>query len=113
MTRRELIERTRALVDEGGRLEREPELPGLRAWLAASDALLGAAWGTMERYHLAWLLVGKPKDAVRGRRMTPDEESAYVRVVARAKTAALRTSLAAARRGAPFPGEETVARGAR
>jgi hypothetical protein len=61
----------------------------------------------MDRYHLAWLMVGKPKAIVRGRPMTLDEESAYVREVAEAKTAALRMSLdAVERQGMPFVGEE-------
>ena len=61
----------------------------------------------MDRYHLAWLMVGKPKAIVRGRPMTPDEEAAYVREVADAKTAALRMSLdAVERQGMPFVGEE-------
>jgi hypothetical protein len=60
----------------------------------------------MDRYHLAWLLVGKPKAIVRGRQMTPDEEAAYVREVAEQKTAALRMSLdAVERQGMPFVGE--------
>ena len=41
---------------------------------ALSDDLLSTAWGSMDRYHLAWLMVGKPKEIVRGRPMTPDEE---------------------------------------
>ena len=60
----------------------------------------------MDRYHLAWLMVGKPKGIVRGRPMTPDEEAAYVREVAEQKTAALRMSLdAVERQGMPFVGE--------
>jgi hypothetical protein len=60
----------------------------------------------MDRYHLAWLLVGKPKGVVRGRPMTPDEEASYVREVADQKTAALRMSLdAVERQGMPFVGE--------
>jgi hypothetical protein len=60
----------------------------------------------MDRYHLAWLMVGKPRNPVRGRPMTPDEEAGYVREVAEAKTAALRTSLdAVERQGMPFRGE--------
>ena len=60
----------------------------------------------MDRYHLAWLMVGKPKAIVRGRPMTPDEEAAYVREVATQKTAALRMSLdAVERQGMPFVGE--------
>ena len=50
----------------------------------------------MDRYHLAWLMVGKPTDVIRGRAMTAEEEAAYVRAVADQKTAALRMSLDAA-----------------
>ncbi len=107
MTRDELITRTRQLVDEGERLQGDPSLGGLQTWLQLSDDLLVAAWGSMDRYHLSWLMVGKPKDIVRGRRMTPDEERAYVREVAGAKTSALRMSLdAVERQGMPFAGEE-------
>ena len=75
-------------------------------WLKRSDDLLATAWGSMDRYHLAWLMVGKPKGIVRGRPMTPDEEAAYVREVAEQKTAALRMSLdAVERQGMPFVGE--------
>jgi hypothetical protein len=106
MTRDELIARTRQLVSEGERLEAQPSLDGLRLWLQLSDDLLATAWGTMDRYHLAWLMVGKPKGVVRGRPMTRDEEAAYVREVARQKTAALRMSLdAVERQGMPYRGE--------
>jgi hypothetical protein len=61
----------------------------------------------MDRYHLAWLMVGKPKQIVRGRPLMPDEEAAYVREVAEAKTSALRMSLDAVdRQGMPFLGED-------
>jgi len=107
MTRDELISRTRQLVDEGDRLQAQPTLRGLQTWLQLSDDLLSAAWGSMDRYHLAWLMVGKPKDVIRGRPMTPDEEAAYVREVAAAKTSALQMSLdAVERQGMPFVGEE-------
>ena len=107
MTRDELIVRTRQLVDEGERLQAEPTLRGLQTWIQLSDDLLSSAWGSMDRYHLAWLMVGKPKDIVRGRAMTPAEEAAYVREVAEAKTSALRMSLdAVERQGMPFVGEE-------
>jgi hypothetical protein len=107
VTRVELIARTRQLIDEGDRLVANPSLRGLQMWLQLSDELLSAAWGTMDRYHLAWLMVGKPKAIVRGRPMTADEEAAYVREVADQKTAALRMSLdAVERQGMPFVGEE-------
>lgn len=107
MTRDELIARTRQLVEEGDRLQADPTLRGLQTWLQLSDDLLVAAWGSMDRYHLAWLMVGKPKSVIRGRAMGLDEEAAYVREVAEAKTSALRMSLdAVERQGMPFVGEE-------
>jgi hypothetical protein len=107
MTRAELVARTRQLVDEGERLAVSPSLRALQVWLQLSDDLLAAAWGSMDRYHLAWLMVGKSKSIVRGRAMTPEEEAEYVREVAEAKTAALRMSLDAVdRQGMPFHGEE-------
>ena len=106
MTRDELIDFTTRLIEEGERLDAAPSLGGLRLWLKRSDDLLADAWGSMDRYHLTWLMVGKPKEIVRGRSMTPDEEAAYVREVAHQKTAALRMSLdAVARQGMPFCGE--------
>jgi hypothetical protein len=106
MTRDELISATRQLVEEGERLRADPSLGGLQVWLQRSDDLLSAAWGSMDRYHLAWLMVGKPKGIVRGRPMTTTEEAAYVREVAEQKTAALRMSLdAVERQGMPFVGE--------
>lgn len=108
MTRAELIARTRRLIDEGERLSASPEpsLAGLQVWLQLSDELLAAAWGRMDRYHLAWLQVGRPKAIIRGRPMTPDEEGPYVREVASAKTAVLQMSLDAVDRlGMPFVGE--------
>jgi hypothetical protein len=107
VTRAELIARTRRLVDEGERIQAQPSMHSLRTWLQLSDDLLSAAWGSMDRYHLAWLLVGKPKRVIRGRLMRAEEEAAYVREVAEQKTAALRMSLdAVERQGMPFRGEE-------
>ena len=106
MTRDELIRETRRLIAEGERLQQAPTLGGLRLWLQLSDDLLSAAWGSMDRYHLAWLMVGKPKDIVRGRPMTADEEAAYVREVAAQKTSALQMSLKAVdEQRMPFLGE--------
>lgn len=106
MTRDELILRTRQLVAEGDRLQQSPALGALQVWLQLSDELLSSAWGMMDRYHLSWLMVGKSRSVVRGRRMRPDEEAVYVREIAGQKTAALRMSLEAAeRRHMPFVGE--------
>jgi len=106
VNRIELIDRTRQLIAEGDRLVAAPSLGALQTWLQLSDDLLSRAWGSMDRYHLAWLMVGKPKGIVRGRAMTADEEAAYVREVATQKTAALRMSLDAVdRQHMPFVGE--------
>jgi hypothetical protein len=109
MTPDQYISAVRALIAEGERLAERPSLSALRTWIASSDELLRNAWGSMDRYHLSWLMVGRPADAVRGRAMTPDEEAAYVREVATAKTAALRMSLKAVEEdGMPFLGQTTV-----
>jgi hypothetical protein len=108
VTRDQYIAAVRALVAEGERLQRLPSMAALRTWIAASDELLRVAWGSMDRYHLSWLMVGRPPGAGRGRPMTADEEAAYVREVAAAKTAALRMSLKAVEDdGLPFVGETT------
>jgi hypothetical protein len=106
LTRDELVRSTRQLIDEGERLAANPSHAALRVWLQLSDDLLGRAWGSMDRYHLAWLSVGRPSATVRGRAMTPVEEAGYVREVATAKTAVLRMSVEAlTRHGMPFVGE--------
>jgi hypothetical protein len=106
VTREELVRRTRQLIDEGDRLTANPGQAALNTWLQLTDELLAAAWGSMDRYHLAWLQVGRPSTIIRGRPMTPDEEAAYVREVASAKTAVLRMSVESlTRHGMPFVGE--------
>ena len=107
--RSELVERTTRLVAEGERLQKQPGMAALRTWLQLSDELLSAAWGAMDRYHLAWLGVGRVA-TVRGRAMTAEEEAAYVKEVAAQKTAALKMSLrAVAEQNMPFLGEEREA----
>ena len=109
MTRNQLIRDTRRLIAEGERLQLQPTMEALRTWLALSDSLLSQAWGSMDRYHLAWLMVGKSVLAPRGRPMTETETSAYVRDVAEQKTAALRMSLKAVdEQNMPFLGETPV-----
>ena len=106
MTRDQLIRHTRRLIDEGERLQLQPSMDGMRTWLALSDALLSQAWGSMDRYHLAWLMVGKSVLGARGRPMTDEETVVYVRNVAEQKTAALRMSLKAVEeQNMPFLGE--------
>jgi hypothetical protein len=107
VTRDELIRGTRLLVAEGEALAHRPSLAALQAWIGRSDRLLSEAWGTMDRWHLAWLMVGRPEGLPRGRAFGPEEEVSYVREVAAARTAVLRASLDAAERQAlPFLGED-------
>lgn len=106
MTREELVRRTRQLIDEGDRIVANPSQSALKVWLQLTDDLLAHAWGSMDRYHLAWLQVGRPSASVRGRAMSPEEEAGYVREVAAAKTAVLRMSVdSLTRHGMPFVGE--------
>ena len=106
MKRSQLVSDTRRLIAEGERLQIAPSIAALRVWLKLSDELLSAAWGSMDRYHLSWLMVGR-SDAVRGRRMSEEEQQAYVRDVASQKTAALRMSLKAIEeQNMPFLGED-------
>ena len=104
MKRSDAIAQNRRLVAEGERLQVAPSLAALRTWLKLSDELLSAVWGSMDRYHLAWLGVGR-SNAIRGRPMTPEEEAGYVRDVAAQKTAALSMSLKALEEHMPFVGE--------
>lgn len=106
VTRDQYISEVGRLISEGERLAVQPSMAALRTWLALSDELLREAWGSMDRYHLSWLMVGRPAGAVRGRAMTATEEQDYVREVAGAKTAALRMSLKAVQDDdMPFVGE--------
>jgi hypothetical protein len=106
MKRSQLIAETRRLIADGDRLRKAPNLGALRLWIQLSDDLLSTAWGSMDRYHLAWLMVGRSTDGPRGRALTRDEEEEYVRDVAAQKTAALRMSLKAVEeQHMPFVGE--------
>jgi hypothetical protein len=106
VTRDELVRDTRQLIAEGERLIGNPSNAALRVWLQLTDDLLARAWGSMDRYHLAWLQVGRPAATIRGREMTAEEQAAYVREVAAAKTAVLQMSVEAlTRHGMPFVGE--------
>lgn len=106
MKRDEYITRTRQLIAEGDRLQVSPSRSALEVWLKLSDDLLATAWGSMDRYHLAWLTVGKAKGIVRGRPLTADEEHEEVRSVAAQKSSVLAMSLdAVERQGMPFVGE--------
>jgi len=106
MKREDLVRQTQDLIDQGDRIARAPSRAALNTWLAASDALLSSAWGQMDRYHQAWLDVGRIAQPLRGRQISEGEEADEVRAVVAAKGAVLRASLDAVERlGMPFLGE--------
>lgn len=114
MSRRRFLELTDRLIVEGERLIADPDWNLFRLWLLNSDELLERVWGRMDRYHLAWLNVGRGS----GPAGAPLDEAAtqrFVAEVASAKLAVLRTMReSVARRGwtllsddEPEPGSTT------
>jgi hypothetical protein len=90
MSRRRFLQLTDDLIASGERLVAEPDWNLFRAWLLNSDELLERVWGRMDRYHLAWLNVGRGT-ARAGTRMDEEATGAFVAEVASAKLAVLRT----------------------
>jgi hypothetical protein len=97
MSRRRFMELTEGLIATGEQLVRDPNWNDFRMWLLNSDELLERVWGRMDRYHLAWLNVGRdsqppgsPLDDAGIRRFVAD--------VSNAKLGVLRTMREAVRR---------------
>ena len=59
MSRAAFLAATDALIATGDAIVADPEWERFRSWLIESDALLERVWGHMDRYHLAWLNVGR------------------------------------------------------
>ncbi|MGH2391950.1 MAG: hypothetical protein ACRDGH_00440 [Candidatus Limnocylindria bacterium] len=97
MTRSAFLEATDALIAEGDRLAETPDWDAFRAWLLESDRLLESVWGRMDRYHLAWLNVGRDS-APPGSTLDQAGTGRFVAEVARAKVAVLRTMRTAVER---------------
>jgi len=97
MTRRAFLEATDALIVDGDRLAETPDWDAFRAWLLESDRLLESVWGRMDRYHLAWLNVGRDR-APPGSPLDQAGTGRFVAEVARAKVAVLRTMRTAVER---------------
>ena len=97
MTRSAFLAATDALIAEGDRLAATPEWDAFRAWLLESDQLLESVWGRMDRYHLAWLNVGRDS-APPGSPLDEAGTAHFVTEVASAKVAVLRTMRTAVER---------------
>jgi hypothetical protein len=101
MSRRRFLALTDRLIADGERLLTEPDWNLFRAWLLNSDELLERVWGRMDRYHLAWLNVGRDSAAA-GSQLDEPGTRRFIAEVASAKLAVLRTMRdAVERRGSP------------
>ena len=94
MSRRAFLAATDRLIADGERLVAKPDWNLFRAWLLNSDELLERVWGRMDRYHLAWLNVGRDP-APPGSPLDEEGTGRFVTQVASAKLAVLRTMRAA------------------
>ena len=118
MSRAAFLEATDELIATGERLIENPEWESFRGWLIDSDRLLERVWGRMDRYHLAWLNVGRGS-APPGSALDEAATRRFIADVASGKLAVLRTMRTAVeRRGStalsddddpgrvPHPGQE-------
>jgi len=90
MSRGRFLDLTDGLIATGESLLGDPDWNAFRAWLLNSDELLEKVWGRMDRYHLAWLNVGRDS-APPGSAMDEEGTRRFVAEVASAKLAVLRT----------------------
>jgi hypothetical protein len=90
MSRSAFLAATDRLIADGERILGEPDWNLFRAWLLNSDELLERVWGRMDRYHLAWLNVGRDS-APPGSELDEAGTARFVAEVASAKLAVLRT----------------------
>lgn len=99
MSRQRFLRLTDRLIADGEALITDPDWSAFRIWLLNSDELLERVWGRMDRYHLAWLNVGRDR-APPGSALDEEGTRRFVREVAGAKLEVLRTMrTAVARRG--------------
>ncbi len=90
MSRAAFLAATDRLIESGDRIVAEPAWDGFRQWLIESDALLERVWGRMDRYHLAWLNVGRDS-APPGSALDDAGTRRFIAEVASGKLAVLRT----------------------
>jgi hypothetical protein len=90
MSRTEFLDATDHLIGTGESLVAEPDWDQFRLWLLESDRLLERVWGRMDRYHLAWLNVGRDS-APPGSTLDEQGTRRFIVEVAGAKLAVLRT----------------------
>ncbi|MGI8871465.1 MAG: hypothetical protein ACR2KI_02560 [Candidatus Limnocylindria bacterium] len=97
MSRARFLSETDQLIAIGESLSDRPDWDTFRTWLMDSDRLLEQVWGRMDRYHLAWLNVGRDSQAP-GSRLDDEGQRRFVAAMADAKLAVLRTMRASVQR---------------
>lgn len=97
MSRRRFLEITDDLIATGEGLLADPDWNRFRMWLVNSDELLERVWGRMDRYHLAWLNVGRGSQRP-GTALDEAGTRRFVTEVSDAKLNVLRTMREAVRR---------------
>lgn len=97
MSRTAFLAASDALITTGEALVAEPDWDRFRDWLLESDRLLERVWGRMDRYHLAWLNVGRDS-APPGSPLDTEGTRRFIAEVANAKLAVLRTMRSAVER---------------
>jgi hypothetical protein len=97
MTRAAFLSATDRLITIGEGLVTRPEWDPFRTWLLDSDRLLERVWGRMDRYHLAWLNVGRDS-APPGSALDDAGTRRFISEVASGKLAVLRTMRTAVER---------------
>jgi hypothetical protein len=97
MSRAAFLAATDELVATGDSLVADPDWERFRSWLIDSDRLLERVWGRMDRYHLAWLNVGRGS-APPGSTLDEAGTRRFVAEVASGKLAVLRTMRTAVER---------------
>jgi hypothetical protein len=90
MSRAAFLDATDRLIADGEALVADPAWDPFRDWLLASDQLLERVWGRMDRYHLAWLNVGRDS-APPGSALDEAGTRRFIAEVASGKLAVLRT----------------------
>jgi hypothetical protein len=106
MSRAAFLQATDELIGTGEGLLAEPAWDRFGAWLLESDRLLERVWGRMDRYHLAWLNVGRGS-APPGSQLDDEGTRRFIVEVASAKLAVLRTMRTSVeRQGSTFLSDE-------
>ncbi len=90
MSRSAFLGATDELIAAGDDIVADPDWDRFRGWLLASDGLLERVWGRMDRYHLAWLNVGRGS-APPGSSLDDEGTRRFIAEVASGKLAVLRT----------------------